>query len=569
MTKRYLYVLVLLISGMNLYGERGPQIISPTKKDAPFSTLQPVFTWKPISKPGVFYEIKIAEDPEFTINVIQLKTNYSYIKFSLPYFKNGLSYYWTVRASYSEGTQQVQTSWTHEDRKDRSYFQFTINQTATGSVGRMPDIVAPENNSASSTLQPVFRWFYPIHSDVNFSVRNIKNEWVSPELKNITYQLQISTTKDFTKENKIFEIKNDSTNFRLTIPWLRKGQKYYWRIKASYIDPEKLVLKVTEWSKVSDESALPFSFDVSPQARGTFGFNEGQKEEVFQNSISESLEKLTNGAYNCFSPALSKDGQRLAYCSDRSGSLEIYEMILSDRMSGSGSQRTSSQPGKLCFNPFWLSSDVDIAFYSNKNDDNIWHLFGTTKGVGIRIYDDNLDNDQDRNDFELFGSCSSDGKIVYTSKLKNNGTYDLNMKDLNTNTRTSLLPGMFPDIRTDDRIVYASNKSGNWEIMLGILEPNGIFDPTILAENSASDYDPVFSPDGTRISFTSTRSGNSDIWVMNSDGTGLYQVTNHCMVDRRPQWVNNESIVFQSNRPDDKGEIFYQIYRMKIPKNKN
>ena len=35
----------------------------------------------------------------------------------------------------------------------------------------------------------------------------------------------------------------------------------------------------------------------------------------------------------------------------------------------------------------------------------------------------------------------------------------------------------------------------------------------------------TWSPDGTQIAFTSTRSGNSDVWLMNPDGTGVKRLT--------------------------------------------
>ena len=39
---------------------------------------------------------------------------------------------------------------------------------------------------------------------------------------------------------------------------------------------------------------------------------------------------------------------------------------------------------------------------------------------------------------------------------------------------------------------------------------------------NADDSDPVWSPDGTQLAFSSTRAGTWNLWVMNADGTGLH-----------------------------------------------
>jgi imidazolonepropionase-like amidohydrolase/Tol biopolymer transport system component len=49
--------------------------------------------------------------------------------------------------------------------------------------------------------------------------------------------------------------------------------------------------------------------------------------------------------------------------------------------------------------------------------------------------------------------------------------------------------------------------------------------PKRIAEGLAWDVHPRFSPDGTRIAFTSDRGGGDNIWVMNTDGSDKRQVT--------------------------------------------
>src|SRR4029079_15955236 len=60
---------------------------------------------------------------------------------------------------------------------------------------------------------------------------------------------------------------------------------------------------------------------------------------------------------------------------------------------------------------------------------------------------------------------------------------------------------------------------------------------------------PRCSPDGTRLAFTSNRDGNSEIYVINRDGSGLRRLTNHPSIDVTPTWSpTGKQIAFTSDR---------------------
>ncbi|MFW5879570.1 MAG: TolB family protein, partial [bacterium] len=275
--------------------------------------------------------------------------------------------------------------------------------------------------------------------------------------------------------------------------------------------------------------------------------------------------KITSGDDNCFYPAVSMEGKYLSYVSDKLERFELFVKNLDERMGSGETRKTNSQKNKMNFSPFWLHNDREVGFFSNRYNDKYWHLFTSNRGTGVTILTTGLDITENTENFNLFGSCSTDGRIVFTVKFPQDELYLLYLLDLNDNSLTQLRPGMFPDIRDDDRIVFSSDETGNFEIWMVQLEGRSVFRPTILTSNPSYDFDPALSPDGSMIAFASNRSGNTDIWVMNSDGTNLRQITYHPMADRRPQWVNSQEVIFQSNRGLDKdGNPVTNIYKIRV-----
>ena len=53
-----------------------------------------------------------------------------------------------------------------------------------------------------------------------------------------------------------------------------------------------------------------------------------------------------------------------------------------------------------------------------------------------------------------------------------------------------------------------------------------------LTNHEAEDFGPAWSPDGTKIAFTS----DPEIYVMNADGSNQINLTNHVEKDRGPAW---------------------------------
>ena len=71
-----------------------------------------------------------------------------------------------------------------------------------------------------------------------------------------------------------------------------------------------------------------------------------------------------------------------------------------------------------------------------------------------------------------------------------------------------------------------------------------------IPQSTLAEHMPAYSSDGTRVAFSSTRSGSEELWIANVDGTGLRQVTSMGgPVCSNPQWSPDDRvIVFDSAR---------------------
>jgi|GEM_PF-4988010 len=102
-------------------------------------------------------------------------------------------------------------------------------------------------------------------------------------------------------------------------------------------------------------------------------------------------------------------------------------------------------------------------------------------------------------------------------------------------------------------IAYEQPAGGTTDIW--IMNADGS-NPRPLTADPARDWDPVVSPDGTRIAFASDRTNvagargvNWEIWVMDIDGSNLRPVTANPAQDLSPGWSpDSQFITFTSNR---------------------
>ncbi len=138
-----------------------------------------------------------------------------------------------------------------------------------------------------------------------------------------------------------------------------------------------------------------------------------------------------------------------------------------------------------------------------------------------------------------------------------------NQTNISSNTFTETNPAWSPD---GAKLAYASDRDAkfgpNQYLEIYSMNADGTGVTRLTTNDNGIDYHPAWSPDGSKIAFSSNRLANPtnpsdptcyaqalEIWVMNANGSGLRNLSNTCRGEAWPSWSPNGSeIVFVSDR---------------------
>lgn len=132
----------------------------------------------------------------------------------------------------------------------------------------------------------------------------------------------------------------------------------------------------------------------------------------------------------------------------------------------------------------------------------------------------------------FYASVSPDGQTIYFSS-RDSGNYEIysvdifgdNLKQLTNGIGALYAPEMSPN---GEWIVFTKNGDGLWK-----MRPDG---SDIKRITNKDDIDPSWSPDGSMISFASSRLGARQLFVMNADGSDIRSVTGLTDMGGRNTW---------------------------------
>lgn len=124
---------------------------------------------------------------------------------------------------------------------------------------------------------------------------------------------------------------------------------------------------------------------------------------------------------------------------------------------------------------------------------------------------------------------------------------------------TATAPGgrrAIAEVFVQGEIVVASTRSGRYQLYAA--ERANLAQLRKVMDDTATATEPAFSPDGSRIAFTSTRDGQPEVYVMDADGSNVSRLTNSPGLDGDPSFSpDGQTVVFHSQRTGHR-QIFLQ-----------
>jgi Tol biopolymer transport system component len=280
----------------------------------------------------------------------------------------------------------------------------------------------------------------------------------------------------------------------------------------------------------------------------------GYTKEIDEPSTRGQLTRVTpNNMDIAWNYTISPDGQALIFSGRSVGSRDKYELYKLNM--------NSSTPIKLTAGGVFDASDPsftsDGKFIVYRTGNEIWKIRADGAGAKMRIQGSGLsDRDyypevsrQDRLVFVTYEPYPVDKFMIWSVGLQG--------EDL-TQYREGNHPTWSPD---GERISFSYD--GN----IWMMNSNGT-ELTQLTDSEADEDLPAFSNDGQIITYASNDKGdgtagtNIDVWYMNIDGTSKTRLTELKSWDSYPIW-NDGSIYFASGRAKDKKPAT-RIWKIKI-----
>jgi TolB protein len=184
---------------------------------------------------------------------------------------------------------------------------------------------------------------------------------------------------------------------------------------------------------------------------------------------------------------------------------------------------------------------------------------GSTRMAGTIVLQD-IETEKIRKLF-WFPNCGdvldrlNQNTLLLQSSLRRQNLRQISLAESNETERwftrgnsTDRQPVYSPDGKS---LLYSSIGTGNLDLKELTIETGAV---RRITEDAADDWDPSYSPDGKHILWSSNRDGNFEIWMANTDGTNSRRITNDGLDAENPTMTRDQRwIVYNSYNPKKTG----------------
>ncbi len=261
-------------------------------------------------------------------------------------------------------------------------------------------------------------------------------------------------------------------------------------------------------------------------------------------------------------PSLSRDGTKLAYqaqSDDKSLMIRLFDVS-----AGTSKTifRTAPDNANLALTPVFSPNGREIAF-ANKVDGNTdVFLIGLNGGNLVNLTMNAASDGSPAYSVDgqtIFFQSNREGAFLrfHLFRMDADGT---DVRRLTDKPGYEFSPVPLP---TGDRLLFSGDRADgvfkSLDVMILDLSKPG--EEFMVASRRLHDSQPTVSPDGRRVAFVAQSDGNSELYLVNVDSTGLVRLTRHQATDRSPAFsYNGTELFFESDRDGRSA-----IYKLRLP----
>jgi len=259
-----------------------------------------------------------------------------------------------------------------------------------------------------------------------------------------------------------------------------------------------------------------------------------------------------------FSQSLSPGGRKLAFArAPNNTNFDLYTLDLNADLTPAGRERRFTFDNQRAANPAWSPNGHEIVY------SNAIGIGGSTAGL-MRVPDSGPVGARKLTgvgeDGDLPSISVQAHRLIYSRHFTDQNIWRIENSGGNTapsmvigSSRRDLEPRLSPD---GSRLAFTSDRTGSSQVWVASADGSGAFQLTSMrgSINSAGRW----SPDVQRIVFLSNEVGQSEIYSIGVNGGKPTRLTNHPAQDTAPSWSSDGKLIyFASNRSGD-----YQVWKM-------